>query len=65
MRRPEEGNLVRGSSGADLPSLISLREGGTLLEYEDEDPRVRRDFEEALRKEGIESAMPPVVYRQD
>ena len=64
MRRPEQGSRVKGARGEDLPSLVSLREGGTLLEYEDEDPRVRQDFEEALREEGIESAMPPVTYRK-
>jgi len=31
---------------------------GALLEYEDEDPAVRRDFEAALRAEGIACQMP-------
>ena len=38
-------------------------EGGTLIEYEDEDPRVRADFEAILRSNGIECKMPPVTYR--
>ena len=49
------------AGGEDIPVVVSQREGGTLLEYEDEDPEVRRYFEEALRKEGIESQMPPVL----
>ncbi len=41
----------------------SIREGGTLIDYEDEDPQVRADFEAALRAQGLESTMPPVTYR--
>jgi quercetin dioxygenase-like cupin family protein len=43
--------------------FLSFREGGTLIEHEDEDPRVRADFEEELRRKGIACAMPPVTYR--
>ncbi|HLY64185.1 MAG TPA: cupin domain-containing protein [Chloroflexota bacterium] len=43
--------------------MRSFRDGGTLIEYEDEDPRVRKDFEETLRSQGIECKMPPVTYR--
>ena len=53
-----------GGREEDYEALVSDREGGTLLEYEDEDPEVRRYFEEALKKEGVESKMPPVTYRQ-
>jgi quercetin dioxygenase-like cupin family protein len=42
---------------------LSFREGGTLIDYEDEDPQIRRDFEETLRQRGIASHMPPVQYR--
>ena len=64
MDRPEviySNNLVRGN----LPVTMSVREGGSVIDYEDEDPEVRRRFEEDLRKEGVEMTMPPVVYRQD
>ncbi len=64
MDRPEviySNNLVRGN----LPVTMSIREGGYVIDYEDEDPEIRRRFEEDLRKEGVEIAMPPVVYRQD
>ncbi|NIO08686.1 MAG: cupin domain-containing protein [Deltaproteobacteria bacterium] len=40
--------------------LTSIKKGGTLLEYEDEDPEVRRHFEAVLAKKGIKSDMPPV-----
>jgi oxalate decarboxylase/phosphoglucose isomerase-like protein (cupin superfamily) len=35
----------------------SVKEGGTQIEYEDEDPRIRRDFEAELAKRGIKSRM--------
>jgi quercetin dioxygenase-like cupin family protein len=41
----------------------SIYEGGTLIEYEDEDPQIRQDFEATLRANGLESTMPPVTYR--
>jgi quercetin dioxygenase-like cupin family protein len=41
----------------------SYTEGGTLIEYDEEDPQVRADFEAALAKNGITSAMPPVTYK--
>ena len=43
----------------------SLREGGTLIEYEDEDPEVRRGFLEECKKNGVEARMPPITYRND
>ncbi len=39
---------------------VSYREGGTLIEYEDEDPQIRRDFEATLASKGIPCTMPPV-----
>lgn len=41
-------------------TLTDIREGGTLLEYEDEDPQVRERFEAALKKAGVPCQMPPV-----
>lgn len=40
----------------------SLRQGGTLIEYEDEDPQIRVDFEAALRQNGVAMEMPPFDY---
>jgi mannose-6-phosphate isomerase-like protein (cupin superfamily) len=42
---------------------VDYRQGGTLIEYEDEDPRIRADFEKELRRGGLESTMPPVARR--
>lgn len=44
---------------------IPVREGGVLIDYEDEDPEVRRYFIEANRREGVECDMPPVTYRTE
>ena len=35
----------------------SVKEGGTQIEYEDEDPKIRQLFEAELAKRGIESRM--------
>jgi hypothetical protein len=51
-RRHDEGGV-----------FTPVREGGPLIDYEDEDPEVRRYFVEANRKEGAECTMPPVTYR--
>lgn len=51
----DEGGNFRGSR--------SFREGGTLIEYEDEDPQIRKEFEDIVRSRGIRSEMPPVTYR--
>jgi hypothetical protein len=42
--------------GSDRP-LTSIKLGGDQIEYEDEDPMVRRMFEEAIAQAGIESKM--------
>lgn len=51
------------SVGEDFSGLVSLKEGGTLINYEDEDPEIRKDFEATLRQKGIPVKMPPVAYR--
>lgn len=42
---------------------VSVKKGGDQIEYEDEDPVVRKMFEEDLAKEGIEMKMPPVARK--
>lgn len=37
----------------------SIRKGGNLIEYEDEDPAIREIFEAELRKNGVENRMKP------
>jgi uncharacterized RmlC-like cupin family protein len=39
---------------------VSVKEGGRQIEYEDEDPRIRRIYEDELRKRGIPSRMDAV-----
>ena len=36
---------------------ISVKQGGTMIEYEDEDPEIRRRFEENLRRIGTPMRM--------
>jgi len=36
---------------------ISVKKGGTMIEYEDEDPEIRRRFDENLRRVGIPTKM--------
>jgi len=43
----------------------STREGGTLIEYEDEDPQIRIDYEAATKVESVTPQMPPFDYRND
>jgi hypothetical protein len=40
----------------------SVREGGTMIEYEDEDPQIRQDFEAAIERVNVPMEMPP--YRK-
>jgi hypothetical protein len=41
-------------------TMTSIKEGGTLINYEDEDPEIRKRFEAALQKNGVACEMPPV-----
>lgn len=43
--------------------FLSFRDGGTLIEYEDEDPQVRSEFAAELAEKGIPFQMPAVSYR--
>ena len=40
----------------------SVREGGTMIEYEDEDPQIRVDFEAAIGNAGVAMEMPQFSY---
>ena len=37
---------------------IDVKRGGTLIEYADEDPQIRKHYEEEMRKTGVVSEMP-------
>lgn len=50
----------------DVPGVyVSYREGGTLIEYPDEDPQIRIDYERALQDSGVKSLMPEFEYNND
>ena len=38
---------------------IDVKRGGTLIEYADEDPHIRRHYEEELKRTGVACQMPP------
>jgi oxalate decarboxylase/phosphoglucose isomerase-like protein (cupin superfamily) len=44
--------------------FVSTKDGGHLIEFEDEDPRVRAMFEAELAKAGIPVNMPPVARKR-
>jgi oxalate decarboxylase/phosphoglucose isomerase-like protein (cupin superfamily) len=39
---------------------ISVKQGGTLIDYADEDPQIRKHYEEEMKKNGVVSQMPAV-----
>ncbi|MFC2060227.1 cupin domain-containing protein [Chloroflexota bacterium] len=52
--------LQKGEEGTRTSTL----EGGTLIEYKDEDPEIRIRFEAVLKQDGVQSNMPPEVYQR-
>ena len=46
------------SSGRE--TVVSIKKGGAMIEYEDEDPQIRSDFEAALKSSGVACQMPHV-----
>jgi quercetin dioxygenase-like cupin family protein len=53
------GSVKYGTGQNAEGVATSVKEGGNQIEYEDEDPEVREMFEDALKKNGMESQMPP------
>ena len=53
LRYPTIGDKRKTFSGMD----VSVKDGGRQIEYEDEDPRVLRLFEDQLRQNGVQSRM--------
>ena len=43
---------------------MDIKKGGTLIEYEDEDPEIRRGYEAALKREGVAMQMPGVSQKR-
>ena len=60
----QSGKYLLGCWRAILKEGVytSVREGGALIEYEDEDPQLRIDFEAAIRKVGVPMEMPQFNY---
>ena len=54
--RPGEHHIDYGA--------IDIKDGGTALPYYDEDPYLRKEYEETLKKEGIVSRMEDSLYRK-
>ena len=44
---------------------IEIKDGGTAIAYRDEDPFLRKEFEETLAREGMKSKMPAEIYRPE
>jgi oxalate decarboxylase/phosphoglucose isomerase-like protein (cupin superfamily) len=57
-KHPTGFSLVGGRYGDG--QIRSIREGGTMIEYEDEDPEIRRRFKQALRANGVSFTMPEI-----
>ncbi|HEY3116497.1 MAG TPA: cupin domain-containing protein [Chloroflexota bacterium] len=47
-----------------LTVTLDVNLGGALIEYEDEDPEIRRRYEAALRASGVENQMPSELYEK-
>ncbi|MDP2731374.1 MAG: cupin domain-containing protein [Dehalococcoidales bacterium] len=56
---PEEGEVVKLPDGREF-----LYSGWHEVRYPEEDPQVRKDYEESIKKEGAEFTMPESVYQQ-
>jgi quercetin dioxygenase-like cupin family protein len=52
---------VPGEKRLDL-GAIDVRMGGSAIAYDEEDPYIRKEFEEAVRKNGGQSRMDPELY---
>jgi quercetin dioxygenase-like cupin family protein len=58
-RRPGRPGEMEKDLGA-----IDIRDGGNAIPYDEEDPYIRKEFEETLRKEGATLRMEPWLYEK-
>ncbi len=58
-------NSRAGAPGTKMNDYgaIDLREGGTAIGYDMEDPYLRKEFEETLKAEGADTRMEPELYQ--
>jgi len=54
-------NIV-GAPGDQISYNLDQNLGGNSIEYRDEDPQIRKDYIEALKKEGADFQMPESLY---
>jgi len=61
---PNDRHRRGGTPGTEMKdfSSIDVKEGGSAIEYRDEDPHVRQEFERRLALSGAESRMTAEVY---
>jgi hypothetical protein len=52
---------VPGEKRLDM-GAIDIRDGGSAIPYDEEDPYIRKEFEETLAKNGAKSRMDPEIY---
>ncbi|MDR7605687.1 MAG: hypothetical protein QN116_00425, partial [Armatimonadota bacterium] len=45
-------------------NALDLAEGGSAIPYWDEDPHIRREYEETLQREGVSFRMEERFYRR-
>ena len=56
--RAEYTNLDDDIAGV----AVEIDEGGHALSYRDEDPHIRKAYQEALKREGVKFEMPDSIY---
>ena len=55
-------NVVPGKDEVTLD--VDVKQGGSTIEYPDEDPQIRKDLIEVLEREGVEFTMPEEVFQR-
>jgi len=60
---PGPARLLALRWGGEFTGIMNIgeRDYGDQIEYEDEDPEIRKEFEAECRKNGVEVGMPPVT----
>ena len=60
-------NMERGVPGEKVIDYgaIDLRDGGTAIPYDEEDPYIRAEYEDTLRKQGATSRMEQSLYARN